>query len=126
MESTASIEQLHEELQSWKHELSSFKHEIRDFESHLENLARKKLPRELLAHVEHFQNSFICQKEVIDHLRHDLPDSRHKVENIFHSMRKAETDQADGRDELRERMDTCRKIYSEMREDFRKFESKYN
>ena len=76
MESTVSIDQFHEVLQSWKHELTSFKHEIRHFERHLENLSSKNLPKELLAQVEHFQNSFICQKEVIDKLRHDLPDSR--------------------------------------------------
>src|SRR5580704_1667548 len=86
MESTASIEQFQEELQSWKHELSSIKQEIRHFEHHLEKLPVHKLPKNLLAQVEHFQNSFICQKEVIDRLRHDLPDSRFKVENIFNSF----------------------------------------
>src|SRR5580704_2080535 len=86
MESTVSIDQFQEELQSWKHELSSFKQEIRHFEKHLEELSVRKLPKDLLAQVEHFQNSFICQKEVIDKLRHDLPDSRHKVENIFNSF----------------------------------------
>ncbi len=83
MESTVSIGQFQDELQTWKRELSSIKHEIRHFEHHLENLALKKIPKHLLAEVEHFQNSFICQKEVIDKLRHDLPDSQHKVENIF-------------------------------------------
>ena len=99
MESTVSIDQFQEELQSWKHELSSFKHEIRRFEKHLENLSSKNLPKDLLAEVEHFQNSFICQKEVIDKLRHDLPDSRHNVENIFKSiMRFYSKDQNDSED----------------------------
>src|SRR6185295_8292934 len=87
MESTISIEQFREELRSWKAELSSIKEEIRDFEQHLEQLATKRLPKDLLAEVEHFQNLFICQKEVIDKLRHDLPDSRHKQENIFRELR---------------------------------------
>lgn len=123
MESTASIEQLHEELQSWKHELSSFKNEIRSFENHLENMAQKTIPRELLAHVEHFQNSFICQKEVIDRLRHDLPDSRHKVENIFNNIRASGAERTDGHGHLRDRMDTFRKIYHEVRNDFMRFET---
>ena len=38
MESTISIEQFREELQSWKHELSSIKEEIRYFEQHLEQI----------------------------------------------------------------------------------------
>jgi len=73
MESTISIEQFKEELQSWKSELSSIKEEIRTFEQHLEQLACKHLPKELLAEVEHFQNLFICQKEVIDKLRTIFP-----------------------------------------------------
>ncbi|HZE84003.1 MAG TPA: hypothetical protein VE035_06810 [Puia sp.] len=120
MESTVSIEQFREELQSWKHELSSIKEEIRHFEYNLGIMAAKKLPRELLAQVEHFQNLFICQKEVIDKLRHDLPDSGNKVETIFNSLRSmGAAFSADPED----RMNTFRKIYSEIKQDFRGFEA---
>jgi flagellar biosynthesis chaperone FliJ len=124
MESTISIEQFREELQSWKKELASIKEEIRDFERHLENLASKKLPKDLLAEVEHFQNLFICQKEVIDKLRHDLPDSRNKVENIFRLLRSSRREEAweSSTDGLEERMDTFRKIYIEIKQDFRRFD----
>ncbi len=124
MESTASIEQFQEELQSWKHELSSIKQEIRHFEHHLEKLPVHKLPKNLLAQVEHFQNSFICQKEVIDRLRHDLPDSRFKVETVFNSFY-AEQNGAQKHDALNERMDTFRRIYEEVKADFERFESEW-
>jgi chromosome segregation ATPase len=120
MDSTTSIEQLQEELQTWKHELSSIKQEIRHFENHLEEMAKEKLPRTLLAEVEHFQNTFICQKEVIDKLRHDLPDSRHKVENIFNVLRSVNDD---AQHALAERMETFRRIYVETKQDFRQFRS---
>ncbi len=125
MESTVSIDQFQEELQSWKHELSSFKQEIRHFEKHLEELSVRKLPKDLLAQVEPFQNSFICQKQVIDKLRHDLPDSRHKMENIFKSIGFKRTDHEGSviHDTLRERMDTFRKLYDEVKEDFDRFKS---
>ena len=122
MESTVSIEQYQEELQSWKHELSAFKHEIRQFESKLEVMAAKNLPKNLLAGVEHFQNSFICQKEVIDKLRHDLPDSPYKVENIFKSLYAVAVDNK-SEDILRDRMDMFRRIYEEVKDDFKRFES---
>jgi hypothetical protein len=127
MESTVSIDQFQEELQTWKHELSSFKHEIRLFEHRLESMSTKNLPKDLLAQIEHFQNSFICQKEVIDKLRHDLPDSRHKVENIFkHLYPFHEGDKGlDAQGMLGERMDIFRRIYNEVREDFRKFEADF-
>ena len=124
MESTISIEQFREELQSWKKELASIKEEISDFERHLEKLANKKLPKDLLAEVEHFQNLFICQKEVIDKLRHDLPDSRHKVEYIFHDLQESarEENWESSTEGLEERMDTFRKIYIEIKQDFRRFD----
>src|SRR5580765_5273737 len=120
MESTVSIDQFQEELQSWKHELSSIKQEIRHFEKHLESMAAKNLPKELLAQVEHFQNSFICQKEVIDTLRHDLPDSRHKVEDIFNNIHiaKKQQDDSEKQEALAERMETFRRIYNEVKSDF--------
>ncbi len=120
MDSTTSIEQYQEELQTWKYELSSIKQEIRHFENHLEEMAKEKLPRTLLAEVEHFQNTFICQKEVIDKLRHDLPDSRHKVENIFNIIRSVNDD---AQHALAERMDTFRRIYEEIKQEFRQFRS---
>jgi hypothetical protein len=121
MESTASIEQFHEELQSWKHELSSIKQEIRHFERLLEQMPAHKLPKNLLAQVEHFQNSFICQKEVLDKLRHDLPDSRHKVENIFNSFRLEQ----EKNDALNERMHMFRRIYHEVKSDFDRFQTEW-
>jgi chromosome segregation ATPase len=124
MESAISIEQFREELESWKHELFSIKEEIRQSERDLEKLTLKKLPKDLLAQVEHFQNLFICQKEVIDKLRHDLPDSPNKVENIFHylrSMNEVENWESSTED-LEGRMDTFRRIYIDIKQDFQRFE----
>jgi chromosome segregation ATPase len=120
MESSTSIEQFHEELQSWKHELSSIKQEIRHFEHELEEMARRKLPRTLLAQIEHFQNLFICHKEVIDTLRHDLPDSRQKVENIFNVLRSVKNESQHA---LSERMETFRKIFNDVKKEFGHFSS---
>ena len=114
MELTVSIEQFREELQTWKYELSSIKQEIRHFETHLEKLSLRALPKELLVQVEHFQNLFICQKEVIDQLRHDLPDSGNKVASIFDNEALTEG--------LDERMQTFRKIYRDIKQDFKRFD----
>ncbi|MBS1915630.1 MAG: hypothetical protein JST87_05090 [Bacteroidetes bacterium] len=115
---SSTIEQFQEELQSWKHELSSIKQEIRHFEHELEDMATQKLPRTLLAQVEHFQNLFICHKEVIDTLRHDLPDSHQKVENIFNVLR---TVKNDSQNALSERMETFKKIFNDVKNEFNHF-----
>ncbi|HEY0679530.1 MAG TPA: hypothetical protein VGD17_14700 [Chitinophagaceae bacterium] len=123
-QSTVSIEQFQDELQAWKRELSSSKEEIKSFEQELADLASRNHNREVLAHVEHFQNNFIRQKEVIDELRHDLPDSRNKVENIFNSRMQA-TDEQDVHAHLNDRMETFRKLYTELKNNFQRFETEY-
>ncbi|MBS1667449.1 MAG: hypothetical protein JST58_08735 [Bacteroidetes bacterium] len=120
MESTTSIEQFQEDLQYWKQELSSIKQEICHFESHLENMAKMKLSKIHLATVEHFQNSFICQKEVLDKLRHDLPDSQQKVQHSFNMFNTAAKE---AKHALAERMDTFRRIYNDIKQEFKQFRS---
>jgi len=121
MESTASIEQFQVELQSWKRELSSTKEEIKSFERELAGLASHSHNRDIFPHIEHFQNNFIRQKEVIDELRHDLPDSPRRMESLFFSTSNA--DEQDIHAELCDRMDMFRKLYLELREKFQQFEA---
>jgi len=121
MESTASIEQFQVELQSWKRELSSSKEEIKSFEKELAGLAAHSHNRDIFPHIEHFQNNFIRQKEVIDELRHDLPDSTRRMESIFYST--SNGTEHDVHAELLDRMDMFRKLYLELREKFRRFEA---
>ena len=121
MESTASIEQFQEELQSWKRELSSSKEEIKSFEKELAGLAAHSHNRDIFPHIEHFQNNFIRQKEVIDELRHDLPDSPRRLESIFYAS--SNGGDHDIHAELSDRMDMFRKLYQELREKFKQFES---
>jgi len=119
MESTASIEQFQDVLQCWKRELSSTKEEIKSFERELAGLASHSHNRDIFPHIDHFQNNFIRQKEVIDELRHDLPDSPRRLESIFFSNNGEHDVHAD----LLDRMDTFRKLYQELRDKFQKFES---
>ncbi len=119
--STASIEQFQVELQTWKRELSSTKEEIKSFEKELAGLAAHNHNRDIFPHIEHFQNNFIRHKEVIDELRHDLPDSTRRMEFIFNSSMNGS--EHDVHAQLCDRMDTFRKLYQELREDFQRFES---
>lgn len=123
MESTASIEQFQDELTSWKRELSSTKEEIKSFEKELAGLAAHTHNRDIFPHIEHFQNNFIRQKEVIDELRHDLPDSQRRVEYIYRSTNNG-ADQ-DVHAQLCDRMDTFRRLYQELRDKFQRFETEH-
>jgi hypothetical protein len=69
---TITIPKLHLEHRQWIAELNFYKEEIRIFESYLENVVNRNTAIEARAQVEHFQNQFIREKEVIDELKHKL------------------------------------------------------
>ena len=125
MVQTISVKSLHLEYQLWIRELTFYKEEIRIFETHLESLVSKNTNHNLRAQVEHFQNQFILQKEVIDHLKHDLHVSEKQLAAFVHELSGGhlENVRMDNHPTLRERIATFRKIYKDMKEDFRRFEA---
>ncbi|MCB0786643.1 MAG: hypothetical protein KDC02_20845, partial [Flavobacteriales bacterium] len=65
---TKHINDLHFEHQVWLNNLRFYKDEIAIFEHRLEDVVTRNTDREFLAQVEHFQNQYIREKEVIDEL----------------------------------------------------------
>ena len=61
---------LHYENKVWKNELLFVADEIKVYENRLSDLVLNDPAREMLRQLEHFQNQFIREKEVIDHLKH--------------------------------------------------------
>lgn len=124
---TISIRSLHLEYQLWIRELVFFKEEIKIFESHLEILINKNTGAKVHAQIEHFQNQFIVQKEVIDHLRHDLNVSERQLARFAHELSGdgIEGIKMDNHVRLREQVNTFRKIFKELKNDFRRFEKEW-
>ena len=127
MTPTISIKSLHLEYQLWTRELIFYKEEIKIFEDHLASLIRKNTKHNFKVQVEHFQNQFILEKEVIDHLKHDLHVSEKQLAAFVHELSGMgmETVRMDNHSNLRDRIFTFRKIYRELKEEFRQFESQW-
>lgn len=124
---TIPIRSLHLEYQLRMRELSFYKEEIKIFENHLENIIQRNTKYDVPAQVEHFQNQFILQKEVIDYLKHDLHVSEKQLAAFVHDLSGDGIDgiKMDNHGSLRERMMTFRKIYKEIKNDFRRFEMEW-
>ena len=124
---TISIRSLHLEYQLWIRELIFYKEEIKIFESHLQELIARNTGKEVLASAEHFQNQFICQKEVIDQIKHDLNISEKQLAVFVHTLTEDGFDsiKMDNHTKLRDEVITFRKIYKELKSDFRRFESEW-
>ena len=122
---TISIPKLHTEYNAWMEELNFYKEEIKIFEHHLEAVATKCNTQEVLSQVEHFQNTFIRQKEVIDTLKHNLHISEKQLSAFVKKMSGMglSSIKMDNHTRLRDEMLTFRKLFVEMKNDFRHFES---
>ena len=127
MTPTISIRSLHMEYQLWMRELIFYKEEIKIFEHHLEMLLERNNNREFLAEAEHYLYQFILEKEVIDHLKHDLNVSERQLASFVHDLTGMglASIRMDNHTVLRERMKTFRQIYGQLKHDFRNFESQW-
>ena len=120
------IGDLHFELNLWINELKFYKDEIKIFNSRLEEIVSKNTRDELLRELEHFQNQYIRQNEVIDELRHELK----QHENILEKESKehpiaVEHRYFDDHIELRDQVVQFKKIYSELKSEYMIFLSKW-
>jgi hypothetical protein len=127
MLTTISIAGLHQEYQLWIRELTFFREEIRTFETRLELIMQRNSRQGVLVSVEHFQNQFIRHKEVIDQLRYELVHSERQLALIGFSLSDQGMDQirTSQHPRLREEMETFRKIYKDLKQEFRRFETEW-
>ena len=63
---------LHKECKDWLSQLDLFEKELEIFRGHLDDVAERNSGDEVLKQVEHFQNRFVLEKEILDTLRHDV------------------------------------------------------
>ncbi|MFQ5445490.1 MAG: hypothetical protein ACE5FF_01040 [Saprospiraceae bacterium] len=119
---TVYLHDLHIEHSLWMNELKFVKEEISIFEGYLEDLTKKRQDREMLRGLEHFQNQFIRQKEVLDILAHDIKASeRTLAANAKDNPEASENLEVDDHQYLFERFQQFQKLYAELKEDFRVF-----
>jgi len=117
------VENLHLEHRLWQSELSFFADQLKIFEHHLERLVDKKNDREVLAKLEQFQNQFIRQKEVLDQLQHDIKVHDQEMGRMLQNDKEPNEADLVRHNKVDDQMETFRKIYTELRNDFSQFMS---
>ena len=121
------LEQLHLEHELWKNEFSFYSDELRVLNKFLEQVAGKNTALDALKGIEHFQNQFIRQKEVLDELLHEIHSNERELLGLMKGMKDSQIDKARFSDHvaIRERVETYRKIYAEMKEEFMRFVARW-
>lgn len=111
MEQVSEETEISRSIAGWKQEVNQVRLDLGGLGDRLQDRAAQLRQRDDLAEVEHFQNQFICQKEVADELFHDLKQASRRLSG-------RPSDHEAGVEELGERMETFLRLYEAMRSDF--------
>jgi hypothetical protein len=123
MEQVSQLPDLHRKITDWKGEVSTVREELSTLNDHLEKIARHNHLPAVMVQVEHFQNQFICQKEVADQLFHDLKQAAKSFSgNIRNEAYNGKI--TDAYDHLNDRMQTFNKLFAALKTEFNLFMKK--
>lgn len=119
------IKEIHHLHTEWTSMLDLIRDEIQSFENRLEEVVKANTGKEVLVQVEHFQNQFIRQKEVIDALRHNIhEDALTIAENVKENNVAVEHRRIEENFRLKDGVQTFQKIFNELREEYMLFMAK--
>lgn len=118
-EKRVHLADLHSDHQLWLNTLRFCKDEIGILEKRLEEIAGRNTGHEVMAELEHFQNRYIREREVIDELRHDIKQHENSLERTAreHQVAIGHVPFKDHHD-LRDRVATFEKLYRELKAEF--------
>jgi hypothetical protein len=119
------IQSQHFEHTVWMNQLKFYADEVKIYELQLEKLVGKNI-REMLPRLEHFQNNFIRQKEVLDTLMHEIKLHEHQLANAISNDQELSEASQISHEKYREEVEVFQKIYNELKADFLKFWRKWH
>jgi predicted metal-dependent phosphoesterase TrpH len=125
MHTKEQLNEMKSEHDEWQNRIKFYRDEIKQFNHHLGKVAQPGAPKDLLASVEHFQNQFIRQSEVLDIIRHDFKQHENLIEALDNPERKAPEESIQKiHSTQREKLDQFEKIFHELRGEFNVFLNK--
>ncbi len=117
---------LHFEHQQWQSELAFWNDELKSFKNRLSELVTRWTDKEVLAQLEHYQNEFILHGGIIEDLQETI--EKHEANIVGHSKTgnvSMDVAMVKKHLEFRNKMETQRQIYADLKKEFFRFLSKY-
>ncbi len=124
------LSDLHFSHKLWQKEMSFYLDEITIYEGYLAEVAQRWTDKNILSELEHFQNQFIIQKEQAEILSHDINETQESLGRFAKNNQTAIDHKhfdssAEMHQKMADRVETYKKIYSELKANFKVFLSKY-
>lgn len=129
MEKTKEVlynENLHFEHLQWQSELAFWEDELKSFNNRLSELVKRWTKKEVLVQLEHYQNEFILQNGIIDKLQEEIEIHEARIAGQTKTGNNAlDTAMTKKHLEFRNKMETQRQIYADLKKEFFLFLTKY-
>ncbi|SFI77000.1 hypothetical protein [Olleya namhaensis] len=117
---------MHFEHEQWKGELAFWKQELLFFNNKLSELVTRWTNKDVLAQLEHYQNQFILHGGVIEDLQETI--EKHETRIAAQSIEGEDAIDvrlAEQHVAFRDKMETQREIYADLKKEFFRFLEKY-
>ncbi|MGI8892775.1 MAG: hypothetical protein ACR2GN_04870 [Bacteroidia bacterium] len=128
MQLQTELSELHAEHDEWQDKIHSYRHEIHEMNTSLEAIVSKNPSTDDLVKVEHFQNQFIRQREVLDILRHNFKQHENLIEareeNPDLTNNLSEQRLLENHKMYRQEFNDFEKIFNDLKEEFNSFLAK--
>ena len=117
---------LHFEHNQWRSELAFWEDELKSFTNRLNELITRWTNREVIMQLEHYQNEFILHGKVIDQLQEAIEKHEIRIAGQTQVGQDAlDTVMTKKHLEFRNKMETQRQIYANLKKSFFHFLTKY-
>lgn len=117
---------MHFEHEQWEGELAFWKDELKSFNNRLSELVTRWTDKDVLAQLEHYQNEFVLHGGVIEDLQETIEEHETRIAGQSKTGADAiDMQLAKKHIEFRNRMETQRHIYAELKKEFFRFLTKY-
>ncbi|XLS30668.1 hypothetical protein ACJD0Z_07530 [Flavobacteriaceae bacterium M23B6Z8] len=120
------VEDLHFEHKNWYKELLFWKDELRSFNNRLEELVNRWTDRRVLAELEQFQNQFIIHRNTLNEFIEQI--NAHELsiaERLKSDDESLNITLCNMHNSFREKMDTERRLFQDLKKRFFRFLGKY-
>ncbi|SFS65876.1 hypothetical protein SAMN04487906_1170 [Zhouia amylolytica] len=117
---------LHFEHSLWEKELLFWEDEIKSFKNRLSEIQKRWTDDTVLSALDQYENQFTIQLEKIDQLKDDIRTHEHGISNQLKANQEAiDMVGLKYHMEMRDRMETQRQIYHDLKKRFFEYLSKY-
>ncbi|MCQ0110522.1 hypothetical protein [Zhouia amylolytica] len=117
---------LHFEHSLWEKELLFWQDEIKSFKNRLSEIQKRWTDDTVLSALDQYENQFTIQLEKIDQLKDDIRTHEHGISNQLKANQEAiDMVGLKYHMEMRDRMETQRQIYHDLKKRFFEYLSKY-